>query len=95
MANDPHHSKPSWTERIETAGDQLATLNKALAIEGSTRRVSIIGLGGGAVLEMPMTISAIAGSAATPRAIRRTLAAFFIKPKFETVHDGTNRSPEQ
>lgn len=88
MANDPHHNKPSWTERIETAGDQLATLNTALVRESSPRRARTIGLGGGASLEMPMTISAIAGSAATPRAIRRTLAEFLIKPKFETVHDG-------
>jgi Domain of unknown function (DUF4342) len=89
---DEHRKKATWTEQIEVAGDQLMARIKALAAEGSVRRVRISEPDGDLVLEMPLTIGAIAGSAvvlAAPiLAVLGALAAFFAKVKVEIIRDG-------
>jgi len=89
--------KRTWTEEIEVAGDQLVALVKRLAAEGQVSRVRLIEPDGDIVLEMPLTIGAIAGGAvvlAAPMlAILGAIAAFVAKVKLEIVRNG-DRPPD-
>jgi hypothetical protein len=84
--------KRTWTEEIEVAGDQLVASIKRLAAEGSVKRIRITEPDGDLVLEVPLTIGAIAGGAvvlAAPLlAVIGALAAFVTRVKIEVVRDG-------
>jgi len=93
-AHDPaaRPDKRHWTEEIEVAGDQLVAYVKRIAAEGQVRRVRITEPDGDLVLEVPLTIGAIAGGAvvvAAPLlAVIGAVAAFFAKVRLEIVRDG-------
>ncbi|MGB3313401.1 MAG: DUF4342 domain-containing protein [Albidovulum sp.] len=63
--------KRTWTEEIEVAGDQLVARVKELAAEAEVKRIRITESDGDLVLEVPLTIGA--------------LAAFVTKVKIEIV----------
>jgi Domain of unknown function (DUF4342) len=82
----------TWTEEIEVAGEELVASVKRLAAEGQVSRIRLIDPDGDIVLEMPLTIGAIAGGAvvlAAPLlAVIGALAAFVTKVKLEVVRNG-------
>lgn len=86
----PHHER-TWTEEIEVTGEQLVATIKKLAAEGQVRRIRLTEPDGDIVLDMPLTIGAIAGGAimlAAPLlAIIGALAVFVTKVKLEIVRD--------
>ena len=55
--------KPTWTEQIHVRGDELVACVKRLAAEGQVKRIRVIEPDGDIMLEMPLTIGAIAGGA--------------------------------
>jgi Domain of unknown function (DUF4342) len=81
-----------WTEEIEVASGELITSVKRLAAEGQVSRIRLIEPDGDIVLEMPLTIGAIAGGAvviAAPiLAVLGALAAFVTKVRLEVVRNG-------
>ena len=87
-----------WTDQIEVAGSELLDRIKKLAAEGSVRRIRISEPDGDLVLEMPLTIGAIAGGAvvlAAPfLAVIGALAAFFTKVKIEVLRDAPEPKAE-
>lgn len=84
--------KRTWTEEIEVAGDQLVKRVKELAADAQVKRIRITEPDGDLVLEVPLTIGALAGGAvvlAAPLvAVIGALAAFVTKVKVEVVRDG-------
>ena len=84
--------KRTWTEQVDVAGEELVARVKQLAAEGQVRRLRLIDPDGDIVLDMPLTIGAIAGGAvvvAAPLlAIVGALAAFVAKVKLEIVRNG-------
>lgn len=86
----PHHER-TWTEEIEVTGEQLVATVKKLAAEGQVRRIRLTEPDGDIVLDMPLTIGAIAGGAiiiAAPLlAIIGALAVFVTKVKLEIMRD--------
>jgi Domain of unknown function (DUF4342) len=91
----PHadlHQKRTWTEEIEVAGSELVSCVKRLAAEGRVSRIRLVEPDGDIVLEMPLTIGAIAGGAvvlAAPLlAVIGAIAAFVTKVKLEVVRTG-------
>ena len=81
--------KRTWTEEIEVAGEELVARVKELAADAQVKRVRITEPDGDLVLEVPLTIGAIAGGAvvlAAPiLAVIGALAAFVTKVKIEVV----------
>lgn len=101
MSNDHSTHDPKklhWTDQIEVAGSELLGRIKTLAAEGSVRRIRISEPDGDLVLEMPLTIGAIAGGAvvlAAPfLAVIGALAAFFTKVKIEVLRDAPEAKAE-
>lgn len=92
-ASEPH-KKRTWTEEIEVAGDQLVASVKRLAAEGQVKRIRITEPDGDLIVELPLTIGAIAGGAvvlAAPLlAVIGALAAFVTKVKIEVIRSGAN-----
>jgi hypothetical protein len=88
-AHAEHGHKPTWTEQIHVRGDELVSCVKRLAAEGQVKRIRVIEPDGDIVLEMPLTIGAIAGGAvilAAPLlAVLGALAAFVAEVKVEIV----------
>jgi Domain of unknown function (DUF4342) len=88
-AADAHAHKPTWTEQIHVRGDELVACVKRLAAEGQVKRIRVIEPDGDIMLEMPLTIGAIAGGAvilAAPLlAVVGALAAFVAEVKVEVV----------
>lgn len=95
---EPPHKKRTWTEEIEVAGDQLVASVKRLAAEGQVKRIRITEPDGDLIVELPLTIGAIAGGAvvlAAPLlAVIGALAAFVTKVKIEVVRSGTGGTPK-
>jgi Domain of unknown function (DUF4342) len=85
-------TKRTWTEEIEVAGDELVARVKHLAAEGKVSRIRLVEPDGDIILEMPMTIGAIAGGAvviaAPVLAVLGAIAAFVAKVRLEVVRDG-------
>jgi hypothetical protein len=85
-------SKLTWTEEIEVAGEELVASIKRLAAEGQVSRIRLLDPDGDIVLEMPLTIGAIAGGAvviAAPiLALLAAFAVFVTKVKLEVVRNG-------
>jgi hypothetical protein len=81
----------TFTEEVEVAGNQLVDSVKGLIAEGNVRRLRIKGAGGGVILEVPLTVGAIAGGAVTIAAPWLTLIAAFAglvaRAKIEVVRD--------
>jgi Domain of unknown function (DUF4342) len=88
-APEEHAAKPTWTERIQVRGDELVAYVKRLAAEGQVKRIRVIEPDGDIVIEMPVTIGAIAGGAvilAAPLlAVLGALAALVAEVKVEVV----------
>lgn len=87
----------SWTEEIEVAGAELVDRVKKLAAEGRVRRIRITEPDGDLVLEIPLTIGAVAGGAlvlAAPLlAALGALAALLTRVRIEVVRDGKADQP--
>jgi Domain of unknown function (DUF4342) len=83
----------TWTEEIEVASEELIASVKRLAAEGKVSRIRLVEPDGDIVLEMPLTIGAIAGGAvviAAPLlAILGAVAAFVNKVRLEVVRTGS------
>lgn len=86
---DEHAHKPTWTEQLQVRGDELVACVKRLAAEGQVKRIRVIEPDGDIMVEMPLTIGAIAGGAvilAAPLlAVLGALAAFVAEVKVEVV----------
>lgn len=86
-------NKRTWTEEIEVASEELIASVKRLAAEGRVSRIRLVEPDGDIVLEMPLTIGAIAGGAvviAAPLlAILGAVAAFVTKVRLEVVRTGS------
>jgi hypothetical protein len=85
-------AKLTWTEEIEVAGEDLVASIKRLAAEGRVSRIRLVDPDGDIILEMPLTIGAIAGGAvvlaAPVLAVIGALAVFVTKVKVEVVRNG-------
>jgi Domain of unknown function (DUF4342) len=92
LAHDDPRAKTTWTENVELLGDELVAFVKRLAAEGKVKRIRVIEPDGDIVVDMPLTLGAIAGGAvvlAAPLlAILGVLAAFLTKVKLEIVRNG-------
>jgi hypothetical protein len=92
IAHEGNHKKTTWTENVELVGDELVAFVKRLAAEGKVQRVRITEPDGDILVDMPLTLGAIAGGAvvlAAPLlAILGVLAAFLTKVKLEIVRSG-------
>jgi hypothetical protein len=86
------HKKATWTENVELVGDELVLFVKKLAAEGKVQRIRITEPDGDILVDMPLTLGAIAGGAvvmAAPLlAILGALAAFLTKVKLEIIRSG-------
>ncbi len=91
--------KRTWTEEIEVAGAELVERIKKIAAEGQVRRVRITEPDGDLVLEIPLTIGAVAGGAlvlAAPLlAAIGALAALVTKVKIEITRDGDAKDTDK
>ena len=89
----------SWSEEIEVAGTELVDRVKKLAAEGQVRRIRITEPDGDLVLEIPLTLGAVAGGAlvlAAPLlAALGALAAFVTRVKIEVVREGEGESEKK
>ena len=83
--------RKTWTEEIEVAGDQLLERIKDLIAEGQVRRLRIKAADGSLILEIPLSIGAVAGGAvalAAPLlAVLGVFAALVARAKIEIVRD--------
>ncbi|MFM1975424.1 MAG: hypothetical protein RL145_270 [Pseudomonadota bacterium] len=91
-SHDNDEKKTTWTENVELVGDELIASVKKLAAEGKVRRIRIIEPDGDIVVDMPLTLGAIAGGAvvlAAPMlAILGALASYVTKVRIEIVRSG-------
>lgn len=89
---EENSDKRTWSEEIEVAGDQLVASVKRWAAEGRVRRVKITEPDGDLILDVPLTIGAIAGGAvvlAAPMlAVVGTLAALATRVRVEVIREG-------
>lgn len=94
-SKDSDHPK-TWTEEIEVAGSQLLGRIKELIAEGQVRRLRIKAADGSLILEIPLSVGAIAGGAvalAAPLlAVLGTFAALVARAKIEIVRDEPKRA---
>jgi Domain of unknown function (DUF4342) len=92
IAHGSNHKKTTWTENVELVGDELVLFVKKLAAEGKVQRIRITEPDGDILVDMPLTLGAIAGGAvvlAAPLlAILGALAAFLTKVRLEIVRSG-------
>lgn len=81
--------RTTWTQNVELVGDELVAFVKKLAADGKVSRIRIIEADGDIVVDMPLTLGAIAGGAvvvaAPVLAILGALAAFMSKVRLEIV----------
>ncbi len=94
--HDEGPQKPrTWTEQIDLAGDQLVATLRRLVAEGQVRRIRITEPDGDLVLEIPLTVGAIAGGAvvlAAPLlAAIGAIAALVTRVKVEIIREGGDR----
>jgi len=89
--------RKTWTEEIEVAGSQLLDRIKELMAEGQVRRIRIMGPDGGLILEIPLSVGAIAGGAvalAAPLlAVLGAFAALVARARVEIVRDRDKHQP--
>lgn len=104
MSNQPNHeesqmttqnqnpqNKRTFSEEIEVAGNQLLEKVNELVQQGNVRRLIIRDQNDRALLEVPLTIGAVAGGAlalfAPPLAAIGALAALVARVKLEIVRE--------
>jgi Domain of unknown function (DUF4342) len=91
-ASDTGHKRATWTQNVDLVGDELVSFVKKLAADGKVSRIRIIEADGDIVIDMPLTLGAIAGGAvvlAAPMlAILGALAAFMTKVRLEIIRSG-------
>jgi hypothetical protein len=79
----------TWTEEIEVAGGHLVERIKELIAEGNVRRLRIVAPDGNLILEIPLSVGAIAGGAiaiaAPVLAVLGAFAALVTKARIEIV----------
>ncbi len=84
-------NKKTFTEEVEVAGNQAVEQVKRMVAEGNVRRLIIRNTDDNILLEMPLTIGAVAGSAlviATPwLAALGAFAALVARVKIEIVRE--------
>jgi hypothetical protein len=84
--------KKTFTEEFEVAGSQLVARVKELFAEGNVRRLRIKSADGDLILEIPLTVGALAGGAvalAAPwLALIGAFAGLVARAKVEIVRDG-------
>jgi hypothetical protein len=89
--------KPTFTEEIEIAGNQLVERVKGLLAEGKVRQLRIKAADGDIYLETPLTIGVLAGGAvvlAAPwLAILGAIAALVTQVRIEIVREGEPGQP--
>ena len=61
--NDPQDNRRTFNEELEVAGSQLVERVKELIVEGNIRRLIIRNQEGRTLLEIPLTMGAVAGGA--------------------------------
>jgi Domain of unknown function (DUF4342) len=92
IAHESTHKKTTWTENVELVGDELVSFVRRLAAEGKVQRIRVTEPDGDILVDMPLTLGAIAGGAvvlAAPLlAILGVLAAFLTKVKLEIIRSG-------
>ncbi|MEJ0011242.1 MAG: DUF4342 domain-containing protein [Bauldia sp.] len=83
--------KRTWTEEIEVNGAQLMERIRELIAEGKVRRLRIMAADGSLILEIPLVVGAIAGSAvalgAPLLAVLGAFAALVARAKIEIVRE--------
>lgn len=83
--------KRTFTEEIEMAGNELVDRVKELIKEGNVRRVIIRNANGDLLVEMPLTVGAVAGAGlavvSLPLAILGVIAAVVARVKVEVVRE--------
>ncbi|MCR4281623.1 MAG: DUF4342 domain-containing protein [Bauldia sp.] len=88
--------KKTFTEEIEVAGSQLVARVKELFAEGNVRRLRIKSADGDLILEIPLTVGALAGGAvalAAPwLALIGAFAGLVARAKLEIVRDSSKES---
>jgi hypothetical protein len=86
------HKRNTWSENIDLMGDELVASVKRLASDSKVRKIRITEPDGDLLVEMPLTLGAIAGGAvvlAAPLlAVLAAIAAFLTKVKLEVIRDG-------
>lgn len=104
MSNQPNHeetqmttdnqnpqNKRTFSEEVEVAGNQLLEKVNELVQQGNVRRLIIRDQNDRALLEVPLTIGAVAGGAlaifAPPLAAIGALAALVARVKLEVVRE--------
>jgi hypothetical protein len=84
-------AKRTWTEEVEVQSEQLVAKVKELAAESQVKRIRVTEPDGDIMLDIPLTVGAIAGGAvviaAPVLAVIGALAAFVSKVKIEIVRD--------
>jgi hypothetical protein len=92
ISDEGNNKKTTWTENVELVGDELVSFVRRLAAEGKVQRIRVTEPDGDILVDMPLTLGAIAGGAvvlAAPLlAILGVLAAFLTKVKLEIIRSG-------
>jgi hypothetical protein len=93
--HDHIRHKPVWIEHLELRRDELVSCVTRLAAEGQVKRIRVTEPDGDILIEMPLTIGAIAGGAvilAAPLlALLSALAAYVAEVNIDVVR-GTEPS---
>lgn len=88
---ETHEDKKTFTEEIEVAGNQVVERVKELVAQGNVRRIIIRSADNDVLLEMPLTVGAVAGGVlafATPwLAAIGAFAALVARVKIEIVRE--------
>jgi hypothetical protein len=96
MTPPPHEPPRTFSEQIETTGAQLVEQIKKLVAEGNAHTIRIKEPGGNVVLEINLTVGALAGGAvalALPwLAVIGTIAALVSHVSIEVVRDKSSDS---
>jgi hypothetical protein len=86
------NKRATWSQTVELVGDDLVAFVKRLATDSQVRKIRIIEPDGDIMVEMPLTLGAIAGGAvvlAAPLlAILAAVAAFVAKVRLEIIRVG-------
>jgi hypothetical protein len=95
--NKDSERKRTWTEEIEVNGAQLMERIRELIAEGRVRRLRIKAADGSLILEIPLVVGALAGSAvalgAPLLAVLGAFAALVARAKIEIVREDARSPP--
>lgn len=89
--NDQAKSQKTWTEEVEVSAEKLMEKIREWAAEASVRRVRVKAPDGDIVVDIPLTVGAVAGGAvvvaAPVLALIGAIVAFFAKVTVEIVRE--------